>query len=69
MTRDEELRFGAARISEFMQGSDFCMAAGQWLLWLTAQLDLANNPALSQWTAQKLREIADVIEKDPCDPS
>lgn len=52
-----------------MQGSDFCMAAGQWLVWLTTQLDLANNPALSQWTAQKLREIADVIEKDPCDPS
>lgn len=62
MTKDEELRHGAYRISVFMEGTDFCMATGQWLVWLTTQLDMAARPELDKWTADKLRQIADVIE-------
>ena len=62
--KDAAMRELAGKISEVLTGQDLSTAVGAALVWMTAQLDVINDPEANRWAAHKLRQIADVLASE-----
>ena len=61
--KDATMRRLAGEVSQVLAGQDLSTALGAVMTWFAAQVDLAGDPKVGYWAADKLSRLVEVFER------